>query len=63
MALTSLWGSYFSRIEMRNGEPTAMVQPFRRGWLNRMGLNFGEAQPAQALSLDTLRERVLGLAA
>jgi 1-acyl-sn-glycerol-3-phosphate acyltransferase len=61
MALTNLWGSYFSRIELRNGEPTAMVQPFRRGWINRVGLNVGEALPAQALNLDNLRERVLGL--
>jgi hypothetical protein len=63
MALTNLWGSYFSRIELRNGEPTAMVQPFRRGWLNLVGLNVGEALPAQAVSLDSLRERVLGLSA
>ena len=27
MALTNLWGSYFSRIE----RGTAMVRPFRRG--------------------------------
>lgn len=47
MALTNLWGSYFSRIE-RGG---AMVRPFRRGLFNRVGLNVGapvapaEAQP------------------
>ena len=63
MALTNLWGSYFSRIELRNGEPTAMVQPFRRGWLNAVGLNVGEALPAHEVSLDSLRERVLGLSA
>ena len=28
MALTNLWGSFFSRIE-KDG---AMVRPFRRGW-------------------------------
>lgn len=57
MALTNLWGSYFSRIE-RGG---AMVRPFRRGLFNRVGLNVGapvspaEAEPAQ------LRERVQAL--
>jgi hypothetical protein len=63
MALTNLWGSYFSRIELRHGEPTAMVRPFRRGWLSCVGLNVGEALPAQAVSLDALRERVMGLTA
>ncbi|MEN9559077.1 MAG: hypothetical protein RLZZ502_288, partial [Pseudomonadota bacterium] len=44
MALTNLWGSYFSRIE-RDG---AMVRPFRRGVFSRVGLNVGAAlQPAQ----------------
>ena len=63
MALVHLWGSYFSRIELHNGEPTAMVQPFRRGWLNPVGLNVGEALPAQTVSLDTLRVRIQGLSA
>src|SRR5687767_10872373 len=35
MALTNLWGSYFSRVE-KDG---AMVRPFRRGLFNRVGLN------------------------
>jgi 1-acyl-sn-glycerol-3-phosphate acyltransferase len=58
MALTNLWGSYFSRIEQRNGEPTAMVQPFRRGWLNRVGLNVGRPIRAQDVTVDTLRAQV-----
>ncbi|HET8748047.1 MAG TPA: MFS transporter, partial [Ramlibacter sp.] len=37
MALTDLWGSFFSRIEQGN----AMVRPFRRGVFNRVGLNVG----------------------
>ena len=61
MALTNLWGSYFSRIELAGGEPTAMVKPFRRGFFNRVGLNVGEALPAAAVSPDGLRERVAGL--
>ena len=39
MALTNLWGSYFSRIEQGG----AMVRPFRRGLFNRVGLMW--AQP------------------
>lgn len=35
MALTNLWGSFFSRIE-KGG---AMGRPFRRGLLSRVGLN------------------------
>jgi len=52
MALTNLWGSYFSRIEQGG----AMVRPFRRGFYSRVGLNVGEAvapaavQPALWLS-------------
>lgn len=38
MALTNLWGSYFSRIEQGG----AMVRPFRRGLFNRVGLNVGQ---------------------
>lgn len=51
MALTQLWGSFFSRVEVRDGENVAMVRPFRRGVWSRVGLNVGaplahaEAQP------------------
>ncbi len=61
MALTNLWGSYFSRVELAGGEPTAMVKPFRRGVFNRVGLNVGEALPASVVSPEGLRERVAGL--
>jgi 1-acyl-sn-glycerol-3-phosphate acyltransferase len=44
MALTNLWGSFFSRIEQGG----AMVRPFRRGIFNRVGLNVGTPMaPAQ----------------
>jgi 1-acyl-sn-glycerol-3-phosphate acyltransferase len=51
MALRNLWGSFFSRVEVREGENVAMVRPFRRGVWNRVGLRVGmpvapiEAQP------------------
>jgi 1-acyl-sn-glycerol-3-phosphate acyltransferase len=57
MALTNLWGSYFSRIE-KDG---AMVRPFRRGMFSRVGLNIGAAlQPAQ-VQPDILHARVTAL--
>lgn len=59
MALTNLWGSYFSRIE-KGG---AMVRPFRRGWFNRVGLNVGAPMATGEVSLEGLRERVKGLLA
>jgi 1-acyl-sn-glycerol-3-phosphate acyltransferase len=59
MALTNLWGSYFSRIE-REG---AMVRPFRRGLFNRVGLNVGEALPAPQVSPQALQAQVAGLLA
>jgi hypothetical protein len=61
MALTDLWGSYFSRIELSGGQPTAMVKPFRRGLFNRVGLNVGPAVPAERVTPEGLRERVAGL--
>ena len=59
MALTNLWGSYFSRIE-KGG---AMVRPFRRGFYSRVGLNVGEAVPPAAVQPALLRERVAKLLA
>jgi len=59
MALTNLWGSYFSRIE-KGG---AMVRPFRRGWFNRVGLNVGAPMAASEVQPEVLRERVAGLLA
>ena len=57
MALTNLWGSFFSRIE-KNG---AMVRPFRRGLLNRVGLNVGAPVAAQDVQPELLRARVQSL--
>lgn len=61
MALTHLWGSFFSRIERVGGRPTAMARPFRRGLFSRVGLNVGEPLTPAALTLDALRARVEGL--
>jgi 1-acyl-sn-glycerol-3-phosphate acyltransferase len=58
MALTQLWGSFFSRIEQVNGHQVAMVRPFRRGWFNRVGLNVGEPMAAGEVQPELLRERV-----
>ncbi|MDR7379918.1 1-acyl-sn-glycerol-3-phosphate acyltransferase [Rhodoferax ferrireducens] len=54
MALTNLWGSYFSRIEQGG----AMVRPFRRGMLNRVGLNVGTVVSAAEVQPALLRNRV-----
>ncbi|SDM68164.1 1-acyl-sn-glycerol-3-phosphate acyltransferases [Oryzisolibacter propanilivorax] len=60
MALTHLWGSFFSRIE----EGGAMVRPFRRGLFNRVGLNVGAPLPAHLpVQPEALRERVAALLA
>ncbi|HEY8710712.1 MAG TPA: MFS transporter, partial [Burkholderiaceae bacterium] len=57
MALTNLWGSFFSRIE----EGGAMVRPFRRGLFNRVGLNVGTAVPPEQVDPVLLRTRVAQL--
>jgi hypothetical protein len=54
LALTNLWGSFFSRAE--GGR--AMTRPFRRGFFNRVGLVGGAALPAAQVTPDVLRERV-----
>jgi 1-acyl-sn-glycerol-3-phosphate acyltransferase len=59
MALTHLWGSYFSRIEQGG----AMARPFRRGMFNRIGLNVGAPVPAEQVTPRVLQERVAGLLA
>ena len=61
MALTNLWGSYFSRIEVRGGKNVAMVKPLRRGLFNRVGLEVGEPVPAAIVTPELLQERVAGL--
>lgn len=63
MALTNLWGSFFSRIEERNGQRVAMVRPFRRGLFNRVRLNAGEPLKADGVTPEALREHVAGLLA
>jgi hypothetical protein len=57
MALTNLWGSFFSRIE----RGTAMVRPLRRGMFNRVGLNVGHPVPSREVQPALLRERVARL--
>jgi 1-acyl-sn-glycerol-3-phosphate acyltransferase len=57
MALTNLWGSYFSRVEQGG----AMVRPFRRGAFSKVGLNVGPALPPAEVQLALLRERVAAL--
>jgi 1-acyl-sn-glycerol-3-phosphate acyltransferase len=57
MALTNLWGSFFSRIEQGG----AMVRPFRRGAFSRVGLNVGVPIRAGEVQPDTLRLRVAEL--
>jgi 1-acyl-sn-glycerol-3-phosphate acyltransferase len=57
MALTNLWGSFFSRIE----KGTAMVRPFRRGMFSRVGLNIGP--PVAQAQPEALRARVADLMA
>lgn len=61
MALTNLWGSYFSRIELRNNEPAAMTKPFRRGMFNRIGLNVGKPLHGRAVTPEKLQEQVVFL--
>jgi 1-acyl-sn-glycerol-3-phosphate acyltransferase len=57
MALTNLWGSFFSRVE----KGTAMVKPFRRGLFSPVGLEVGAAVAPAEVSPAGLRERVAGL--
>lgn len=59
MALSNLWGSFFSRIE----GGTAMVKPFRRGVWSRVEVAVGSAVAPQQASPEGLRERVAGLMA
>ena len=54
MALTNLWGSYFSRIENGN----AMVRPFRRGFLSAVGLAVGSAMAPTQTTPELLYNRI-----
>ena len=58
MALSNLWGSYFSRIEKRGDKNTAMVKPFRRGFFSTVGLHVGGEVPAAEVQPDALQQRV-----
>jgi len=57
MALQNLWGSFFSRVE----QGQAMVRPFRRGFLSRVGLVADAPIAARDVTPELLRERVAGL--
>lgn len=57
MALTHLWGSFFSRIE-RDG---AMVRPFRRGMFNGVGLNVGPPLSGSSVQPELLHAHVQAL--
>jgi len=57
MALTNLWGSFFSRVE----SGTAMSKPFRRGFFNRVGLNVGAPLAAEKVAPGDLQIRVAQL--
>ncbi|MGE0330802.1 MAG: MFS transporter [Ramlibacter sp.] len=63
MALTNLWGSYFSRVEQVKGEQVAMVRPFRRGVFSRVGLNVGKADSSTSIDPSELQARVAKLLA
>ena len=57
MALTNLWGSYFSRIE----KGSAMARPFRRGLWSRVGLNVGAPVLPESITPELLFGRVHAL--
>ncbi len=61
MGLTNLWGSFFSRVEERDGERVAMVRPFRRGLFNRVGLNVGAPLAPASVSPERLHQQVAAL--
>lgn len=56
MALSGLWGSFFSRID-----GGAMKTPFRRGAFSRIALTVGEPVPSAQATPEYLQARVLAL--
>jgi len=56
MALSGLWGSFFSRID-----GGAMKTPFRRGAFSRIALTIGEPVPAVQVTPAHLQALVLAL--
>ena len=63
MALSGLWGSFFSRIERRDGKPRAMARPFRRGIFNRVTLRIAPSLRAADVQPETLRTQVAAMLA
>jgi 1-acyl-sn-glycerol-3-phosphate acyltransferase len=61
MALTNLWGSFFSRIESVDGRQVAMRRPFRRGFMTRIGLQVGPPLAPGDVTPGVLQERVAAL--
>ncbi|MFO0297695.1 MAG: MFS transporter, partial [Pseudomonadota bacterium] len=59
LALTNLWGSFFSRAE----KGRAMARPFRRGLWSRVGLSAGPALAPGDVTPQGLRTRVQALLA
>ena len=57
LALSNLWGSYFSRAE----QGSAMRKPFRRGLFSAVGLSAAAAVPAAQVTPEGLRDRVQAL--
>jgi 1-acyl-sn-glycerol-3-phosphate acyltransferase len=57
LALSNLWGSYFSRVE-KGG---AMTRPFRRGLFNRVGLSARAPLTAADVTPEALRREVQAL--
>jgi 1-acyl-sn-glycerol-3-phosphate acyltransferase len=56
MALTNLWGSYFSRVD-----GAAMTKPFRRGVFNRVGLHVGLPLTMTSVTPEALQAGVAQL--
>jgi len=56
MALSGLWGSFFSRLGGR-----AMTRPFRRGLFSSIALKVGEEQAPQTVTPEALQEVTLAL--
>ena len=57
-ALSGLWGSFFSRVEVRNGENVAMIRPFRRGFFSRVSLHVGTPIASPLAQPELLHVRV-----
>ena len=57
LALSNLWGSYFSRVE----KGSAMTKPFRRGLFSRVGLSAGVPVMPADVTPEGLRSKVQAL--